>query len=419
MDRRFFVLSTSGEVGPFALDDLRQQLKEEKIQRTDQVRTAFGKQVGTVAEVTGTASGRLRSAVDVSGRHRTISDPRLSASSASCRRRRPGAGFPLWLPVLLVGLVFVVILMAWVGSARPASAAQPVPRESPTLLPQVRIQVVEGVATAARPGLIRITADPAPAANLVLRGIVTGMAPIELSVPAGASTRDIPITIPKQGELPYQVTIELKPGDGYVLGVSIHATVELQATREPGIAFDDFAEGDRGWAGPWSDTRPFAKSTDGGMRFTGGRIDRPLALPFSGGECWISLRFRLADTDRYDVYGGFSLFAGEVEGLFCGSHPDKPGMTLQDIRNQTFLLREPAYLPTVLRRAVLHLQDKEQRTRVSWWLDPVPGPAPPLMLGTMIVPQITFDRIAIVGNVLMDIGDLRLGRTWNEVVPLP
>lgn len=64
MDRRFFVLTTTGERGPFTVDDLKREWQAGLVQRSDHLRTALGKSAGTVGELIGPgtparSSGRM------------------------------------------------------------------------------------------------------------------------------------------------------------------------------------------------------------------------------------------------------------------------------------------------------------------------------------------------------------------------
>lgn len=49
-NRRFFVITRLGEVGPFTLEDLQEEILATRIARSDRLRTAFGANLGTVGD---------------------------------------------------------------------------------------------------------------------------------------------------------------------------------------------------------------------------------------------------------------------------------------------------------------------------------------------------------------------------------
>jgi hypothetical protein len=132
MDRRFFILTPKGEVGPLDLAEMQEGLEDERLRDGDRVRTALGQQLGTIGEILGTTA-------------RTTSDRRLIArppsdrieksgkeSSSRLRRvRHPGGipgkkaseprlqGLPVqrhaWLTVIMsmIGTLCFLALIAW------------------------------------------------------------------------------------------------------------------------------------------------------------------------------------------------------------------------------------------------------------------------------------------------------------------
>jgi hypothetical protein len=69
--KKFYVLSASGEVGPCHLDDLREHLAQGTITAGDQVRSGFGKNLGTVLEILGgrvlSSGSRIRGVGNLDG----------------------------------------------------------------------------------------------------------------------------------------------------------------------------------------------------------------------------------------------------------------------------------------------------------------------------------------------------------------
>ena len=94
MDRRFFVLTTTGERGPFTIEDLKRECQSGLVSRADQLRTALGKSAGTVGENIGPGGpGRLSNRMPVAisataARQSTATKPRPIAEN----RRSPSGG---------------------------------------------------------------------------------------------------------------------------------------------------------------------------------------------------------------------------------------------------------------------------------------------------------------------------------------
>ncbi len=131
--RRFYVITSQGEAGPFTLEDLRNEIAAHRIDRNDRLRTAFGANLGTVGESVGPAPRNSSKS----------SNPRMSTPEGSSTRR--GAGTPRsrtsdrtlpakarpatpptvsWLPLAIVGGVMAVGLVAaalWKSAPLPRS----------------------------------------------------------------------------------------------------------------------------------------------------------------------------------------------------------------------------------------------------------------------------------------------------------
>ena len=129
MDRRFFVLTTTGERGPFTVDDLKRELKEGLVHRSDQLRTALGKSAGTVGEMIGPgaparSSGRMSVPISAAPARqssatnlRPISEiRRASSSSRNDLRKSHGTAegqTHRLLPVFMIIGVLAVIAAGW------------------------------------------------------------------------------------------------------------------------------------------------------------------------------------------------------------------------------------------------------------------------------------------------------------------
>lgn len=138
MDRRFFVLTPTGERGPFTINDLKRECQSGLISRADQLRTALGKSAGTVGENidpggSGRSSGRIPVAISATAarqstatKPRTISENRRSQSSGGGRNsngsgrtglranRDPAGGNAARLIPVFLGLGFLALVAgAW------------------------------------------------------------------------------------------------------------------------------------------------------------------------------------------------------------------------------------------------------------------------------------------------------------------
>lgn len=126
----YFVVTLRGDIGPLSRQDLVEKLRAGEIAGSDRARTAFGRPLGTVAEVLG---GEAR---------RPPSDPaRTSARRAAPRQHHaapaPRTGMPI--VVVVVAVVVILGLIAWALAARqsppPAPPPGPPARQEPVAPP--------------------------------------------------------------------------------------------------------------------------------------------------------------------------------------------------------------------------------------------------------------------------------------------
>lgn len=106
-DRLYYVITIKGDVGPVSVDDLREQTRSGLLQRDDKIRTAFGRQLGTVGDL-------LHGAVGDRGQQRSTSP------------RKPPPGGRRMAFVLLATAVIAMggIMLLWPSKA-PLPTAQP------------------------------------------------------------------------------------------------------------------------------------------------------------------------------------------------------------------------------------------------------------------------------------------------------
>lgn len=120
-ERRYYVLTLKGDLGPFDRTTLSEKLREGTVQATDQVRNAFGRVQGTVAEALELrrerASGPThRAPTPPHGLPRSA--PTRAVAGAQRRRRR------LLLPVVIGALLAVVAVAIGLRGAPSAPASQ-------------------------------------------------------------------------------------------------------------------------------------------------------------------------------------------------------------------------------------------------------------------------------------------------------
>jgi len=60
-----------------------------------------------------------------------------------------------------------------------------------------------------------------------------------------------------------------------------------------------------------------------------------------------------------------------------------------------------------------------QEYAISWWIAPPADGEPKAPLGTLVLPTFGVGAVRVYAEQAWAIGDLRIGRTWEEVVPLP
>lgn len=436
MDRRFFVLAAAGELGPFTPDDLKRELQAGTILRSDQLRTALGKTVGTVGEMVGPVgpprpSTRMAAVGQVAQQQRQTGGERQSpsdhqrmpppASSPRTARAKPEQQPGSRLPLIIIGALVLLLGVAWaLSGSKPAPVAPPEVVE--VVLPQVRVDAINPLALPGKPGLVRITIDRAPEADLVLRGTIAGMPGQRLVLAAGTTSLDIPVPIPAkkpQGneKAPTEVSVSLQPGDGYRLGTGIYAKIGLRTSSEPTIAWDDFAGHGSGWQDVWQGGRAPEPVPGFGVRLKGDISFRFLTTRVATGELWLSLRMK-GDENLVNI-AGFSVYDQGRELLFLGRSNNRAGLSVEYSPQTSLFLGLPDHPFAQGSRIVLRMRLSADECKLSWWVDPAAGGAQPEPLGTMALPAIGIDAVRTISNQWWLIGDLRIGRSWDEVVPLP
>lgn len=162
--RLYFVMTVKGDLGPFSKQELREQLRERAFTATDRVRNAFGRPLGSVAEVLGSVS-------------QTMHQPQTTPPAAS--QRQPAKSSPPWPVIAVAGGLIVILLLLWLssGSSDPVETAQPSDPPAP-------VQAVPPTASA-------------PPAQTPARNQPPAPSPTPSGLPAGFSLIDLGDARPK------------------------------------------------------------------------------------------------------------------------------------------------------------------------------------------------------------------------------
>lgn len=197
-DRRFYVLTLRGDLGPFDRSTLLERLHDGSVRPTDQVRNAFGRALGTVAEAL-----ELRQA-----RPATASDRQAARTPLPAPRAAPR---PQALPGLAIagGLGLLILAIGLVSWARPAAPVAPTWTPPPPMAPKpalpptpiattapttVAAPIASAPTTTAAPTATPpTTSPPAPAASTSRLVIVKAT----WKVPPDGPSRDATKTVAK------------------------------------------------------------------------------------------------------------------------------------------------------------------------------------------------------------------------------
>lgn len=155
--KTIFVITLQGDRGPFSRADLVEALRAGEVQREDQARSAFGRPLGTVAQVL-SAPVSDRSPVS-----RAITPPARP-------QVQPDAHSRPWLVPLLIALV-VALLIALLMAARPAADSPPLPSAPSPAAPVVPGTPVEHPAEPTPAPTDQSLAPPAVSNGDVLPGL--------------------------------------------------------------------------------------------------------------------------------------------------------------------------------------------------------------------------------------------------------
>jgi hypothetical protein len=197
--------------------------------------------------------------------------------------------------------------------------------------------------------------------------------------------------------------------------------------------------GGYGWNAPWIGKgnpldgfgyvyahSPLNLLVNGGRVATGHLQDSYRALPatYASGTYWLSYLAR-ASTTGNRLWGGVSLFDGWNERLFTGV---RWGQSLWGLERAGFGSGTswPGVNPTAAAPALIliKIELRPGASKASLWVNP-PLIAPPSMAGaaTVDVADFQFNQVRIMHGFgpcqTFGVDELRLGHTWESVVPLP
>ena len=264
--RRYYVLSAQGEIGPHNRLEIRDLLDEEAISEHDELRTAGGNNAGTVFDLLSkpeeSSSYRLATVEVIepgrtpalaaaaqkitqkgAARHRHDTDPGGSPASAETVAETETESEPRPVPVvtLALGATLLVLLVGWWllssgerhREARESSAA--------AALPVVTISGADGSWVLGHDARVTIRTAQPVTQTLTVHLAVTGSAipgvdftafPTQVEIPAGADVAQVPcqpLPVTNGRQPAVIVTVAIAPHAGYQLGAARKADVVLRS----------------------------------------------------------------------------------------------------------------------------------------------------------------------------------------------
>ncbi len=477
-NKPLFIITPVGEFGPFTSDEILRQVNKGEILRSDRLRTSDGQLIGTVSDI---ESGRIRVVVSPGSRVGGGSDPaskRISSSprqvSASSRQPRANSQPSMIVAGILAAVsVAIVVLVMWSGSAAKPKSPVALPAntsagaQSANDLPAIALTLGER-----RPGMteVLVTSDQRLDSSLTVRvGMIgdTGgvrLEPADGRVVLGKGTASGKLTVLTQGDADgvRAVRLLLATSDGYAAagGGALDVKVEpaIPVVVKPTIAWESFAysdvralqqgEGSFGWSTRWSGdgavtvAAPLAMPADfSGAAPPAGHLLiesrgnkaiflwRQLSQRLTNGTVWVSclMQGRKRSDDETDwaalgfedgtKSGGFSIavqcFKTRTQWLLNAPHPDDKGRPKYQL-NRAADISIPV-------RMVVRLDLSATAANLSYWLNPAVGREPQRNPADHMetVAPICFERVTLYAskNSALSVADLRLGRTWQEVLP--
>lgn len=475
-NKPLFIITPVGEFGPFTPDEILRQVGKGEILRTDRLRTSDGQLIGTVSDI---ESGKIRVVVAPAGggsdpvAKRVSSSPRIVPPSGRHTRQSPA---PTSGPSWIVGGVLAAVSLGIVGlvlssGSSPRTVVAPPPSSNPSApataaQPKIALTIAER-----RPGSVdvRVASDQPLGSSLTVRiGLVGDTAgarlePADGRVVLGPGNSTAKITVVAQGEAdgPRAVRLLLATSSDYqALGfgtLEVKVDPAIPEVVKPSIAWESFAypdtnallqgEGGHGWAGRWSGsglvavTTPLpmptgfpgptpnghvlVASTDGKANFAW----RSLSQRWSSGTVWVSclvqgqrrsdgvIDWSTVGFEDRGKSGGFSIASqctkDRTQWFINAPQPDDKSVPRYQLGRVADI--------SVPVRMVVRLDLGASSASIAYWINPSPGQEPKSNPNDTLttVPPLGFDRVTLYANrnSAIRVADLRIGRTWREVLP--
>lgn len=459
--KRFYVITTFGEVGPVGVHELPELIGQGRIQSADMVRSATGRPLGTVADV---VEGRVLS---------SQMSPGTAGRSGEERRRRGSSGtIPLSSepgerrpPVMIwvlggILVLLIILLIASLGGSGGTGAPRSIQADKPELILVAGRVDERGV----REILIRAVAPVETDVDVQVRR-EDPVAAVKLDPPGGlvtmrAGTHTVPLSLlPGSITGPQRVQVTLAEGAGYRIGTARSITVEMVPVRRPfswdppSIAWEPFAhtaparfDGGNGWAAGWTGSGiriepepfpalaafPHLPSLLGHalIRRPGDKWDPPsrrLGQRIGDGVFWMSLRVQVLDlVPGKENWVGMALMDGWDWRWYIGAGLEPEGSLKwhtspkrkEDESRGMRYLSQPGRVPGLL---ILRLAWVSSGIEASTWIDAPAGREPSREQGVHAqgITKFSFNAVSLCGGAgsAIRFADLRMGRTWQEVVP--
>lgn len=277
--RRYYILTAAGELGPHNRLELREMLDAGSIAGEDRLRTASGAAAGTVTHLLdGAEESSYREeavmAVDTGTPRRGTRGGRRQAESEEGQRR---------LPIVLIAVVAVlgVGLLGWWLSRSDASEASK--QEAALAVPVASITASNGVWLFGYPGAFLISLNQPSAMPLTIDLQTTGSAvpgidfaplPARIEIPAGTTSVRLechPCAVTCGRRPAVAVGLTMQPGKGFTLSDEVTASSILRNDeRQPGDPSVVWLS-DLPYAGEWTFAHPAGRNVSwGGIPLTVG-----------------------------------------------------------------------------------------------------------------------------------------------------
>ncbi len=254
--RRYYVLSSEGEIGPHNRLELRELLTAGRIFHEDELRSAAGAKSGTVGDLLNSSeessSYRLVASQapakhSVVPRQRTVTSPQRSVTAVQRRASSavPVAGKfriePRSFPTLTVilGTTLIILLIGWWWLSRGERVRRKEQYVAEASTPVLSLTSTDGSWVLGQAGTLTVHADRVLAKNLPVQLALTGSAvptvdvaslPTQIEIPAGKDFVQLlcaPMAVTNVRRPAVIMAVAIQPSSAYQLGTTASTGITL------------------------------------------------------------------------------------------------------------------------------------------------------------------------------------------------